>query len=535
MSGDIKEQSLGDRQEWFAGPPGTEAWLFLGVALVAAVLRMLVMGNAHRVIPTDGVSYLEIAKNIGTRFLFFHPVFPPGYPLWVALLQKLTGVAWIKAGQWTSFVFSLLLLMPLYAVFRRCVGIPAAMLGLLFYACLPIWVKYGTETQSMSVGAFWFFLSLALCLHAIMRPDRRMIVMLGAGIALGLAALSRPEMLVGAVVLPLWILYRRKESLRSVGPWLVLVACFAVYSPYVVMLHGHTGHWQISMKTEANLRGAMAVGKHDFNAVKETNMQLPADRFSQGLLSFWFSDPWATIKRVGVNGYLMLQIIWPQQFPVILTFFMALGLVVAGGRNLDVLGVVSLVYLPSLTFLIDARIMLPWATVFLAWAGAGSMFLLRRRRPVGIAVLICSVVLLVGAALHIRRQDNGDIAARTAGVWLGAHAAHHGAWVWSRKPWVAFYAGMERRALPKDADIDAFIQPMRAGDWLVVDNRRFSVARPEAFTQLFAGDMPSRLVLEKQFIGPDGDTLNLYRLGPTAMMQRHAGHAAGAALRGSRD
>ena len=515
----------------------TEIWLFLGVALVAAILRVLVIGAPDRVISTDGVGYIEIAKNIGTGFSFFNPVFPPGYSMWVALLQKLTGLDWVQAGQWTSYIFSMLLLMPLYAVFRRCVSVPAAMLGLLFYACLPLWVKYGTAIKSIPAGAFWFFLSIALCSRAIKRPDHRVIVLLGAGISLGLTALSRPELLVGAVVLPLWIIYRCRERLLSVGPWLVLLACFAIYSPYVIMLHRHTGHWQISMKTGANVRGAMAVGKHDFNAAREKDVRSLTAHVPTGLLSFWFSDPWATVKRIGINGYLIHEYMWPEQFPVILTLFLALGLFASGSRDMDVIWVVSLIYLPSLTFLIDARIMLPWATVFLAWAGAGAMYLLQWKRPVGIAILICAVVLLAGSALHIRRQGDGDITVRSAGIWLGTHGTHasrEGAWVWSRKPWVAFYAGMKAHALPKDADIDAFIKPMRAGDWLVVDNRRFSMARPEAFAQLFAGKVPSRLVLVKQFTGDDGHTLNLYRLGPTGVMHPHPGQV-GTDLRERKD
>lgn len=513
----------------------TEIWLFLGVAVVAAILRALVVGGLDRVISTDGVSYIEIAKSIGARGSFFHPVFPPGYSMWVALLQKLTGMAWVKAGQWTSYVFSMLLLMPLYAVFRRCVSVPAALLGLLFYACLPLWVKYGTGIQSISVGAFWLFLSIALCLRAIKRPDRRMIVLLCAGISLGLAALARPELLVGALILPFWMIYRCKEKLFSVGPWLVMLACFSIYSPYVVMLHRHTGHWQISMKSSANVRGAMAVGQHDFNAAREKDVRFLTAHVPSGLLSFWFSDPWATVKRIGINGYLIHEYMWPKQFPVILTFFLALGLVMSGGRNMDVIGVVSLIYLPSLTFLIDARIMLPWATVFLAWAGAGAVYLLQWKRPVGIAVLICAVVLLAGSALHLRRQGNGDINVRSAGIWLGTHAPREDAWVWSRKPWVAFYAGIQPHALPKDADIDTFIRPMRAGDWLVVDNRRFSTARPEAFAQLFAGNKPSRLILMRQFIGRDGHVLNLYMLGPSIVAHPDSGHAVGTDLRGRKD
>lgn len=498
----------------------TEIWLFLGIALLAAALRILVMGSANRIIPTDGVDYIELAKSIGTRFSFFHPVFPPGYPMWVALLQKLTGMAWLKAGQWTSYVFSLLLLMPLYVAFKRCVSIPAALLGLLFYACLPLWVKYGTDIQSLSVAAFWFFLSIALCLRAIARPHRRLIILLFAGLSLGLAALSRPELLVGAVVLPLWVIYRCRERRSSMGPWLLLLACVAVYSPYVLMLHAHTGHWQISMKLDLGVRNALAVGQPDFNRARDKSLRSSSEKIPGSLLAFWFSNPLATAKRVGINAYLIHKYIWPEQFPVILTFLLALGLIVSSGRDMDPLWVVSLIYLPSMTFVIDARIMLPWATPFLAWAGAGAVWLWQWKRPAGVVAIGCAIIFLTGGALHSLRQESPDIAARQAGEWLGTHLAGEKGTVWSRKPWVAFYAGVPYHALPHDADLDVFLAPIPAGNWLVVDSRRFAVACPHAFSQLFSGQQPSRLVLLKQFAGPDGRFLNLYRVGPRSRPHR---------------
>jgi len=488
-----------------------ELWSLLGVVLVTALLRLLVIGGEARVIPTDGVSFIAIAKDIANDFTFYHSMFTPGYPMWVALFQKLTGTAWDIAGQWTSFVFSMLLLIPLYSLFRRCVSVPGAILGLLFYACLPLWVEFGSETQTMAVGSFWFFLSLALCLRVVTQGTNSYIL-LCAGVSLGLAALTRPELLVAGLVFPLWIVYRCKDKWIA-KPWLILVACIVVYAPYVIMLHEHTGHWQLTMKSEIAQRNAMAVGQHNFHATREQNLQASSELYSSGLLNFWFSDPVATLKRIGVNGYLMHEYMWPQQLPVVLTIFLALGLIASASRNMDILWVVTLVFLPSMTFILDARIMLPWATPFLGWAGAGAWFLLQRKRWIGVAIVVCAVLLLVGSALHSTRQSDEDIAARNAGLWLKSKVSGTETQVWSRKPWVAFYAGAKRHSLPQDAGLDLFVQPMNVGDWLVVDSRHFSMARPKAFAQLFAGKVHPRLLLAHQFMGADGHILNLYQLG----------------------
>ena len=153
-------------------------------------------------------------------------------------------------------------------------------------------------------------------------------------------------------------------------------------------------------------------------------------------------------------------------------------------------------------------------TPFLAWAGAGAWWLLRWKRPIGVVAICCAIVLLTGEALHSLRRESPYIAARQAGEWLATHRDGEKGQVWSHRFWVPYYAGLPRHGFPQDADIDAFLAPIPAGSWLVVDNHDFAIAYPHAFAQLFAGRVPSRLVLIKQFTGPDGDLLNLYRVGP---------------------
>ncbi|GMQ99800.1 MAG: hypothetical protein BMS9Abin18_0626 [Zetaproteobacteria bacterium] len=484
-----------------------ELWCLLAISILAVLLRFLILGENTRIIPTDGVAYIEIAKGIANNYSFYHPMFPPGYSIWIVLFHDVAGLGWAEAGQWASFIFSILLMFPLYAIFKHCVSVQGALLGLLFYACLPLWAKVGTETQTMSEAGFFFFLSIWLCMYFMKKGGLH--VLLVAGFSLGLAALSRPELLVAAFILPGWLIYRSKNPKLFIKPWLLLLAAGVVYSPYVVMLHDHTGDWRVSMKTEITQRNALAVGVNDFNGARELLLQSDSKQFSTGLLGFWVAHPVATIKRMAVNIYLMHEYMWPQLFSPLLTFFLALGLLMARSNNRDVLWIVTLIYLPTMTFLLDARILLLWATPFLAWAGLGAWQLVRKGRGIGAVVVFLAVVLLAGSATHSMRQNDENIAARKAGEWLYAEFHMSPTQVWSRKPWVAFYAGMKYRHLPSGG-LDDIVTSMQQGDWLVVDSSHFATSRPRAFAQLFQ-DVPPRIKLVHQFPGPDGYLLNLYR------------------------
>ncbi|RMG39202.1 MAG: hypothetical protein D6732_04415 [Methanobacteriota archaeon] len=477
------------------------------ISLLAILLRLLILGENTRIIPTDGVSYIEIAKGIESNFSFYHPMFPPGYPIWIALIHDVAGMGWNEAGQLVSFIFSILLLFPLYAIFKHFVKVQGALLGLLFYACSPLWVRVGTETQSMSEAGFFFFLSIWLCIRFMRKM--RLSSLLAAGFSLGLAALSRPELLVAAFVLPSWLIYRSVNSKPLIKSWLLLLPLAIVYLPYVIMLHDHTGDWRISMKTEIAIRNSIAVGSRDFSRSREQALVSNSKVFSEGLLTFWVTHPAATVKRMAVNIYLLHVYMWPRLFPPLITFFLAFGLLTGRSSDTDILWIVTLIYLPTMTLLLDARILLLWSTPFLAWAGLGAWKLIRKASGVGVIVLFLTVVLLTGSATRPMRQNDNDIAARRAGEWLFAEFHGTSTQVWSRKPWVAFYAGMKYRHLPSGG-LDEIVARMQPGDWLVADTRHFAISRPHAFAQLFR-NTPSRIKLVRQFAGPEGHWLNLYR------------------------
>ncbi len=489
------------------------AAIMTGIAALTFTLRYLLISMPDRVIDFDGTYYVAFASQIINGGGLYHPIFAPGYPLLIALFHHLFGTGMETAGEYVSLIFSLLCLYPLYQIANRCTSRPAALLTLLFYASLPLWVEYGAGVQTMTLATFFWLMAFECCMR--WQDQEKTAYLLLVGILLGIAALTRPEFLVSAMILPAWLFFQswQKTGRKTWLVWLILPLTMAVYSPYISAIHQATGTWKIATKSEINQRIAASVGAKDYSTAREqTARAATAAGASQSLLHFWFSDPLQTAKRMLANIYLFHEYMWPKQIPVALTLFMAIGIFAGIGQTrMDILWVSTLIYLPALTFLPDARILLPWATLFLPWAGYGLLLIYRHFGKAAWLILIATMGLLILSSLQATRHEHPAVAIKHAALWLAKH--HNGETVWARGPRVPYYSHADVKQPPASANMDAFRQHVSGPGWLIIDNQKFPLGRQPLYGELI-GNTPAWLSLERNFFGPGGHVVSVFRVLP---------------------
>ncbi len=222
------------------------AWalaLVLGVALGLWMARHLPWGAWAR---TDSVAYIQAAQHLvqGRGLRVYTPTgrlewlahFPPFYPLSLAAWMK-AGLPWHQATRWnaalTYGLWAALLYLTTLAVTRR---VPESALLALSLALSPVLVQY--LTGAMSEG--WFFTWSLLALYGWWKTlvHRSLRAAFGAGVAAGLAVLTRYAglFLAGGVVFLLLGLPREQRR-RAV---------LAYLAPMVVMY----GLWSLIMRLE---------------------------------------------------------------------------------------------------------------------------------------------------------------------------------------------------------------------------------------------------------------------------------------------
>lgn len=221
--------------------------LILAVGLVIRVIWMMAVPAPE---VSDSAVYLHLARDLvgggpyeiaGTRSYW-----PPGYPLFLALLMKLLG-----DGFWIPKVGNLLLYValvpPAYLLARRCADEGAARVAVLLIAVWPGFFSaaaFGNKDLLLAtllvVGA-WSYTVPATGLR------RAALWAVLAGVSLGFAALTQPSTLLLPTTLALYdLLYgagARRCAVRlacliaamalTIGPW--TVRNFEVHNQFVLI------------------------------------------------------------------------------------------------------------------------------------------------------------------------------------------------------------------------------------------------------------------------------------------------------------
>ncbi len=217
------------------------AGLLLLIVVLGAALRIDKLGTGTRV-SVDERSYLGIANNMVVHRSYAYGKDPlhwaPGTPFLFAAAMKLTGSGPIDQrlpGQKNVAVYAqtLVSILAIPAVFAFAAwlgGAAAGLLAALMTAIFDPLVLVSRSYLSEPLGGLFFVLAVFAFCVALSRPARSWRLGAGAGALLGLAVLSRNDLLLLFGVLPglAFLMTWRREDLRAAVRLTALLVAGAV-------------------------------------------------------------------------------------------------------------------------------------------------------------------------------------------------------------------------------------------------------------------------------------------------------------------
>ena len=502
-----RQTSPGPGRAWYRGGMGwSPTGRIVPAVLVAAAVALRVLAAARaQVIESDGAYYASLAAALlrGDLRHALSTVWPPLYPLliaaaaWVphALGVVVTPELLERAARGVSMAAGLALLPLVDRLARRLAGDRAALAALAFAAVHPRLVQYSGAALTESLYAA-LLVGGVLAWTAGHRAR--------AGVALGLATLTRPEGIAAAALLAAGGALERRA--RGATPWRgFLPALLLVILPYVAFVTLRTGTPSLGEKGEYNFWRAY---KSEYSRVLPAPLGLServvdspelTDRLPRGRVEaarFVLRAPGAVARRTLRNAGVIVASSLPLAiYPAFAMLAVVGALVLPWRRAWPATGMLPLYILVYAPLAVDRRFFVPVIPFALVLGSAGAMWLGRPRAAWAGARLpalgVALIVLLVAghgvyAGLRGRPIDEAP-EHRDAGRWLREHPLPPGPGtpdprpevVMSRKPWVAYYAGALNAELPEgsSAELRERIRSVGA-DVLVVDDRWAVPRRP---------------------------------------------------------
>ena len=219
----------------------------------ALALRMLLYKWTY-LIAIDGTGfYLNPAQDFASgRWMDglavgYHPL----YPILVASLSKVLG-DFELSGQMVSILFGTLTVIPIYFLAKGAFNRWTAFISSVFLAILPRHVALSADFLSDPTYTFFFISAVWLGWEALRGDDWKLPFL--AGLATGLAYLTRAEGIGVLLVLGPWLLFRKMSfhswdyKRNGFACFILLFSFLLVASPYILYLHYYTGTWTISRK-----------------------------------------------------------------------------------------------------------------------------------------------------------------------------------------------------------------------------------------------------------------------------------------------
>ncbi|HEU0006874.1 MAG TPA: glycosyltransferase family 39 protein, partial [Terriglobia bacterium] len=259
---------------WLKERPGIP-WEISWVVLLALALRVIAFWRFDPV-AFDSAIYFEMADHVraGHWSTVLTYDYPPLYPFLVAAVQWFLQNPEL-AGVFISLTADVCVIVPLFAIARTAVGYAGAWGAVFLWAIHPLAISLGVQALTDAPTAALVAVSIWAGLHAL--KHRRLAWAFAAGIASGLAHMTRPEGIEPALVLAAlgwWPASKlgappsASPEIQSIGgsdtqtvprstlhnaAWIVapLVGWAFVASPYIFAISEQAGTLTLSKKKSA--------------------------------------------------------------------------------------------------------------------------------------------------------------------------------------------------------------------------------------------------------------------------------------------
>jgi len=222
-------------------------WFLCLVFIFACTLRILavayLMPDEQKIVTGDTVEYHGIALNIaqGKGYKFKEKptaLRGPIYPLFLGLVYKIFGQH-LKAARVVQCIIGGLSVLITYwiatAMFNPGVGIIAALIS-TFYPPFLHYMNWSGPGYLLAETLFSFMTLLAVLCLVYYAQKQSLISMIASGVVLGLATLTKGALILLIPLLPFWILYVKKFSLKiCVKESFIIIGFFLLtLSPWII-------------------------------------------------------------------------------------------------------------------------------------------------------------------------------------------------------------------------------------------------------------------------------------------------------------
>ncbi len=498
-------------------------------AIAAVVLQgMVVLGD---VVPAvDTLIYLESGRNLiegngFTRFGGPELHFPPLVPMALGGLLEVFGDELIAVRVW-ELICALLLGAAITALARRLwdddtTTVVAAWLGAALSGLGPMLVRRGSGSEAITAALLIAALVVVLGPPRSAGGGRRGLgALVGAGALAGGAYLARPEALLPALIIGLALLldgFRKRD--RGLDPSAAVafgLGLALLVGPYLVYLHGHTGSWAPTAKSQdVSVEAWRAVAEDDrewrdqiLYAIDDSGTDFANDTTSLTTLARQHPRAWLGIFKVNVLEMARIYLVpgstaGVAQVPLPLLIAAGWAVVAARRRAAAQLAVVvaALPVATCLFFFTQPRYVVMTTAVIAAFAAGGAVQWYRRlpaRWPYALAagLILWTGVNFVAEAWPqlpgTQRRESADHV--EVGAWLQANT-EPGERVMTRSFHVQYYGRRPVVALPA-SDYESMMTFARARGvhYIVADERTIRTRRAALYEPLFLDPAPPGLV-----------------------------------------
>ena len=480
----------------------------LGWGVILALTVRLYLLWQYYCISSDGVRYIEAARSFfDGRIAGGLSYYPPAYPLLIASIYPLVG-DWELSGQIWSLLSGVLLLIPLYGLFRMIYGEKVALIACFLAAITPYMARYSVHVRTETPFLLLSTIALLLFYQGIERSLLSRFFY--GGLVAGLAYLVRPEAIGFLVVVPVtlgirsWVQKDRGSLWCSKASFLLLLGFSLFAFPYIFYLSRETGQWVISQQLGPTLK----VGLRESGLLESEELKNISKRQALNLIQFAIHYPFLYTKKVlldlipSVGVY--LEAIHYSYVPFFLLGLFHFFRDRFWGRKDFILFNFFIFYLVGFALIyVNRRYAVQLVPVSLGWAAEGVLWcwIYSRRlaspRAFRAAVTVLTVVFLAGTLPKTLKPISRDKAhLREAGRYLKDLRVSGELNLLVSDGRIAFYAGARRISLSDLGERD-LLRYLRSGkaDYLVTGARLWE----ERYPSIAKNPELHGLILEREF------------------------------------